>query len=271
MQIFAIKFMKLSALSIYIDGLQSRGRYSFQKQELLQNLPLSESTLINALSRLIRKKRIALIRQGFYVIIPLEYQASGIIPPSWFVDDLMHFLELPYYVGGLSAAALHGASHQQAQEFQIITDRPVRPIVRAGLRLRFLMKSSGATQTIKMKTETGQMSVSSPAATALDLVRYHRQFGGYSAILPVLEELSEAITSEDLLHACQSETPIIYVQRLGYLLEQLENRANLQNLKKWIEKQTLLPTPLESGTDRSGLSADPIWRVIPNVDLENIA
>lgn len=264
--------MKSSPLPSYLDTLQSNGRYIFIKQSFIKELPQSEATLTKMLCHLIKKKRVVLIRQGFYVIVPLEYQASGIIPPSWFIDDLMRFLKLPYYVGGLSAAALHGASHQQAQEFQVITDRPVRPIVRAGLRIRFLMKSSGATQTIKMKTETGQMSVSSPAATAIDLVRYHRQFGGYSAILPILEELSEALTPEDLLRASQSEVHLIYVQRLGYLLAQLDKSGDLlQPLKTWITSHALLPTPLESGTPKSGLSVDPIWRVIPNTDLENIA
>ena len=62
------------------------------------------------------------------MIVPLEYLHAGGPPPSLFIDDLMKAMERPYYVGLLSAAALHGASHQQPQEFQVFSDRPIRPI-----------------------------------------------------------------------------------------------------------------------------------------------
>ena len=45
------------------------------------------------------------------------------IPADWFIAELMQFLDLPYYVGVLSAAALHGAAHQQAQEFHVVVPR----------------------------------------------------------------------------------------------------------------------------------------------------
>jgi len=48
-----------------------------------------------------------------YVLVPLEYLHAGAPPPSWFIDDLMKAMERPYYVGLLSAAGIHGASHQQ--------------------------------------------------------------------------------------------------------------------------------------------------------------
>jgi len=56
--------------------------------------------------------RVACVRKGFYVIVPLEYQAIGSVPAEWFVDDLMRFIGQPYCAGCLSAAAIHGAAHQ---------------------------------------------------------------------------------------------------------------------------------------------------------------
>jgi predicted transcriptional regulator of viral defense system len=88
----------------------------------------------------------------------------------------MHFHEQPYYVGLLSAAAIHGAAHQQPQEFQVLTARSLRPIeaVRFGVRF-FVNRRIQGTATMPIKTETGTMLVSTPAATAIDLVRYaHR-------------------------------------------------------------------------------------------------
>ena len=47
----------------------------------------------------------------------------GAPPPSWYIDDLMRNEGRPYYVGLLSAAELHGASHQAVMEFQVVTDK----------------------------------------------------------------------------------------------------------------------------------------------------
>jgi predicted transcriptional regulator of viral defense system len=90
-----------------------------------------------AARRLVAKKRLAVPRRGFFVIVPLEYSVAGAPPPSWFVDDLMNFEKARYYVGLLSAAALYGAAHQQPQEFHIVTDKQLRPTTAGRSRLRF--------------------------------------------------------------------------------------------------------------------------------------
>ena len=81
----------------------------------------------------------------FYVIVPLEYRAVGAPPVSWFIHDLMKAMELPYYVSLLSAAALHGASHQQPQTFQVMTDRSLRSVLagRTTLRVPLLLREPG--------------------------------------------------------------------------------------------------------------------------------
>ncbi|MGH7573003.1 MAG: type IV toxin-antitoxin system AbiEi family antitoxin domain-containing protein [Gemmatimonadota bacterium] len=61
--------------------------------------------------------------------------------PSWLIDDLMRFLEQPYYVGLLSAAAIHGAGYQQPMVFQVITDQPTREIRIGRQRIEFHRRS----------------------------------------------------------------------------------------------------------------------------------
>jgi hypothetical protein len=58
------------------------------------------------------------VKRRFNFPRPLEYREAGGPPASWFIDDLMRFLGQPYYVGLLSAAAIHGAAHQQPMVFQ---------------------------------------------------------------------------------------------------------------------------------------------------------
>jgi hypothetical protein len=50
---------------------------------------------------------------GVAVVVPPEYREAGCPPASWFIHDLMRFLGQPYYVALLTAAAIHGAAHQQ--------------------------------------------------------------------------------------------------------------------------------------------------------------
>jgi len=97
--------------------------------------------------------------------------ATGrIVRPDWFIDDLMNFLEQPYYVGVLTAAALHGASHQQPQEYQVVVAKPDRAIRTAKLNIRFFLKKSMAQAPVeRVKAYTGFLAVSTPAVTALDV------------------------------------------------------------------------------------------------------
>ena len=124
-------------LSSFADDLQAAGRYTFVSREARAALGVSEIALANAARRLKERGRLASPRRGFYVIVPTEYRAAGAPPPSWFIDDLMRYLGQPYYVALLSAAALHGASHQQSMVFQVMTDRPTRPAEAGRARVEF--------------------------------------------------------------------------------------------------------------------------------------
>jgi predicted transcriptional regulator of viral defense system len=105
--------MGLKDLPDFVDQLQSEGRYSFLKEETKEATGLDGNALKKALWRMEDRNRIRMIRRGFYVIVPLEYSRTRVIPAEWFIADLMKFMDQPYYVGLLSAAAIHGAAHQQ--------------------------------------------------------------------------------------------------------------------------------------------------------------
>ncbi|MFQ5652367.1 MAG: type IV toxin-antitoxin system AbiEi family antitoxin domain-containing protein [bacterium] len=83
-------------LARFVERLQSQGRYSFTLAELRRAFELSDEALKKALYRLVRKQKIAPVRQGFYVVVPPEYLAAGILPPHLFIDDLMEFLGASY-------------------------------------------------------------------------------------------------------------------------------------------------------------------------------
>ncbi len=150
-------------LTAFVDDTQAAGRYTFSDSEARGALGISEIALDNAIRRLKNRGRLVVPRRGFFVIVPMEYRAAGAPPPSWFIDDLMRFLGRPYHVGLLSAAALHGASHQQSMVFQVMTDRPTRPAKVGRARIEFHATGTLEDEPVtSMQTETGSMLVSNP-------------------------------------------------------------------------------------------------------------
>ena len=215
------------------------------------------------------KRRPAVVRRGFFVIVPLEYRQAAAPPPTWFVDDLMEFHGPRYYVGLLSAAALYGAAHQQPQEFHVITSEQLRPAVAGRVRLRFFRKRRiERTATMEMKTETGTLRVSTPEETAFDLMRYPESSGHLGDIATVLAELAEKMEGQQLVEVSRTEDSVATAQRLGYLLERVGAGEVGAKLEEWIA--SLRPRFVRLRRDRSTRRrpTDARWRVIVNEDIE---
>jgi predicted transcriptional regulator of viral defense system len=255
-------------VSSFADDLQASGRYTFSLADVQAALPASEVALEKALHRLKKRGRVVAPRRGFYVVVPTEYRAAGSPPPSWFIDNLMHFLGQPYYVGLLSAAALHGASHQQPMTFQVVTDRPTRGGMAGRARVEF--HTSGLvsdTATLTLQTDTGTMRVSTPESTALDLVRFSSASGGWSNVATVLQELAPRLEPEALREvARRRKTP--EVQRLGYLLDRAGQPRLADSLLRVLGSKRYRPVALASDAWMSGEAPVSPWRVIPNIDVE---
>jgi predicted transcriptional regulator of viral defense system len=255
-------------LAAFVEDLQARGRYTFTRTEAASALERSDAALRAALRRLKQRGRIASPRRGFYVLIPLEYREAGSPPASWFIDDLMRFLGQPYYVGLLSAAAVHGAAHQQPMAFQVVTDRPTRPARTGRVRIEFHMRRHlESTPVLSVQTETGSMRVSTPEATAYDLVRFAPAAGHLSNVATVLGELAEKLDPIVLVELAPSYA-VPEVQRLGFLLERVGEPALAASLAAWLESRRHRPVLLAPRQAGGEVPPDPRWRVIPNEPVE---
>ena len=104
-----MKMDNYQTLSKFIDIFQKKGRYFFTQEEAVKHIGFSHDAFRFAVYRLSAKNRIKRVRGDFYIIIPLEYQGGGSLPVSWFIDDYMQYEKVTYYVGLLTAAAIHGA------------------------------------------------------------------------------------------------------------------------------------------------------------------
>lgn len=262
--------MKRESLSDFVERRQGVAHYTFTKGEAQQATGLRANGFKVAAWRLEQSKRIVRVRRGFYVIVPVEYRAGGILPPDWFINDLMEFLGQAYYVGLLSASELHGAAHQRPQAFHVITTKPTREVEAAGLRIRFFKKTNvSATPQVKKRTFTGDISVSNPAATALDLVAYERRVGGLGRVLTVLQELGESIAPYGLVEAVKADYRLPNIQRLGWLLDKAGHEALTGNLHKWLGRHKTKPAALAPSLPIEGYPRDLRWNIVVNTEVES--
>lgn len=221
----------------YMNTLQDRGHLTFTKAEAVQALGLSQIAFNRAAERLIEKSQLIHPSRGFFVIVPAEFRSAGAPPVSWFINEFMKFHEQPYYIGVLSAASLHGAAHQSPQEFQVVTNIPLRPIRAGRARVHFLTKKwIERTQTQPIRTPYGDIPVSTPEATAFDLVRYVHRAGHLSNVATVLIELSEKLNAKKLAVAAKANGEITTAQRVGYLLDTFVTPKLTLDLHDWIKK-----------------------------------
>ena len=258
-----------ATLAEFVDSLQERGRYTFSRTEALSALGMSPIALKRAAGRLKAKRRLATPRRGFYTIVPLEYRQSGAPPAASFIDQLMRFHESPYYVGLLSAAEMHGAAHQRPQEFQVFAAEQLRPLKVGRNRIRFFVKKDlERTPVDLVKTTSGRIRVSTPEATALDLVRFYDRVGHLNHVATVLAELAEKMDAGKLVRAAKDKGELAGAQRLGYLLERIGAREAASQLAKWVERRS--PRPVLLRPDKAGkeIARDARWRVIVNDEVE---
>lgn len=259
-------------LEQYINELQSKGQYFFLKTDAMKALGCTKEALLLAANRLKSKSRLNNIRGDFLVIIPHEYSSWGILPANWFIDKLMEYLGLPYYVGLLSAAALYGAGHQQPQQFQVMVPQPVRSILKGRVNIKFFKNSLVSKLPLKkLQTETGYMNISTPEVTALDLVKFYKKSGHLSNVATVLAELKEKLNIDEFI---KITTPKLYewpiLQRLGYLLsmEEVGAKEFSEPIRRLILQHKPRFVPLVHNRNFNRSKKDIEWRIYVNEEIE---
>ncbi len=253
----------------WVEALPSQGRYSFTRDEAMTAFGLSRKAFNRLAGWLASRKKIARIHGKFYVVVPLEHAAVGVVPADWFIVKLMEHLGRPFYVGALSAAEYHGAAHQRPQRYQVVTDHPRRDIECRGVGIRFLVKKNlRETPVQRFKGVTGYIPVSTPEATAIDLVRYSRRVGGLDRVLTVLQELGEVLNPVKLVAAAKLDGNVAYAQRLGWLLEKSSFAVKVVRLARWVSARKPLPVKLEPSVPLRGSMRDKRWNLWINSEVE---
>ena len=193
---------------------------------------LSEQVVKNELFRLSVQKIIAPVYRGFYVVIPAQYAAKGIVPPIYYIDQLMTHLAKPYYISLLSAAELLGAAHQRPQRFSVTTIFPKASVSTAKNKLLSwsYRKDIPTCFLLTKNSETGTIRYSNAELTSLDLVQYEQYVGGLSRVATILEELAELTNFTNAAPSLFQYTTLATIQRLGYILDEILQQSDVADI-----------------------------------------
>ena len=247
----------MTSLADYLDDLQATGRYVFTTEDAVEALGTSVTAARAALRRLKRKRFVADPYRGFHVVVPPAYRRLGCLPADQFIPDLMAHLGEPYYVGLLSAAKYHGVAHQAPMVFQVVVPMSRRGLQCGGVRVEFVARQNmHETPVIERNTATGTIRIATPEATALEVVGYPERCGYLDNVATVLGELSDSM-SGDLLAAEARRAPMAWGQRLGYLLEFVQETALASYLDPVLAERTAFPVALAPWKEMGGSSARP--------------
>jgi predicted transcriptional regulator of viral defense system len=264
--------MKVSPSEL-ADWLMGRGRHYIQTTEVAELLGVDVGVVSDSLQRPREAGKLISVTKGGWVPVPPEYRAAGAPPPIHFIDQMMHHLGHAYYVGFLSAAAIHGASHQATMVLQVVTPARLRDRQIGASRIQFIQRSDAAEQQCESKNvATGRVTVSTPAATVFDLVGFPRAGGGLSNVATVIGDLlvEGQLTPQLLLDAARLH-PVAVGQRAGHLIEFMAHETGttidldgLAELVAHADVRSLAPAR-RSGDD----VRDDRWRLQINSRIEH--
>ena len=257
----------------WVQNESFHGRYTFTNKDLERAFPfLSQTAIAQSLWRLTDKGILFSTWQNFYVIVPTEYRLKGVVPPIFFIDQLMRFARRQYYIGLLNAAMFYGAAHQRPQTFSCIVDGgPIHSIDRKGIMIDFHRRTKMPMPfTRQFKTQMGYVNVSSPCLTALDLIFYEQEIGGLSRASTVLAELTPKLhfAEQPIELLRYFKTPVI--QRLGYILEYVLEEKQVADelydllLRSGMTFRKVLLKITKPATDKFNKH----WKIIDNQPIE---
>jgi predicted transcriptional regulator of viral defense system len=232
----------MASLDQYLDEQLARGRAYFSREEALDRLKLTPEAFSAALTRQIKKQRLANPRHGFYLILRPEDQVSGAPDPVRWIDPLMKHQGIDYRISLLRAAAFHGSSHQAAMVFQVVVPKQLRAFEIGRHRLQFIYqvqaafaKANSPEWLDSMKSEAGFAQVAGIELTLLDCARYFHKAAGINGVAQIVKDLGERADSRKLAKAALAYENSS-VRRLGYLLDRAGHVRQSQALEPFVKK-----------------------------------
>ncbi len=249
----------------FLEDRLAKGRVAFPMTELVAETGLSVVAASNQLRRLRDRVRRVTQPQAFFLIVESRHRDMGAPPLQWWLDEYFRWLGHPYYLALLSAAESHSASPQAVQVHQVMTDSPRREIAMGRLRVRFFVKRSIEQTPVRQPAGAyAPLRVSTPEATALDLVGYASRIGGIERAHETLIPLLPLMRIRELRRALDAEQNAPSAQRLGYLLERSGADRLADVVHEWLPAKTAWCSLGSRQADAPILNRSQRWHVLAN-------
>ncbi len=260
------KSRQTKAAAAFVDEQLKVGRVGFPLAQLLTatglKLDAAKAQLRRLGSRVVRVPP----AHPFFLIVSPEHLAAGGPPVEWWLGDYFAWLKHPYYLALQSAASALGSSPQSIQVTQVMTDTPRKPIELGRHKIVFFVKRRIAhTPTQQLLNAFAPTRVSTPAATAFDLVRYAPRIGGIGRAVETLGPLLSQIRGPELKAVLEAEDETTTAQRLGFILERADQSKLADLVAAWLSgrRQPVIPlVPTPAGRPVAAVSSR--WRVFNN-------
>jgi predicted transcriptional regulator of viral defense system len=186
-----------------------------------------------------------------------------------YLDSWMSYLGADYYVGWLSAAAIHGASHQAAQVTQVATSKTVQSRQIGRSRTEFYLRCGiREVPTTLHRVASGDVPVATPEATVLGISADVRLGAGIDNVANIIIELAaeNALNGHRLAHIAHL-FPASAVRRTGWMLENFTDLRGLGELKSLSGALPPTPSVLSPDSPRAG-KVDRDWNLQINARLD---
>lgn len=212
------------SLNAFIHATLAHGCAYFSRAQAQLALASKPAALAAALTRLVKKGRLASPRHGFYLILRAEDSVTGAPDPARWIAPLMQHLGVDYRISLLRAAAFHGSAHQAAMVFQVVVPKQQRNITLGRHRVQFVYQAPAAFATCnqstllaQLKTDAGYAQVAGVELTLLDCARYASKATGIQGLAQIAKDIGAKAQPRRLAQAAAAYENAT-LRRLGYLL-----------------------------------------------------
>jgi hypothetical protein len=256
---------RIGAAEAFIDERMALGRVAFSLADLTKETGLSAIAAKRQLSRLRDKVVRVSPRQPFFLIVGPEHRAMGAPPTIWWLQDYFAWLGRPYYLALQSAASSFGSNPQALQVTQVMTDRPCRTIKLGRILVRSFVKCGiERTPTQQLAQAASPLCISTPEATAFDLIRYATSIGGIERAAETIGPLLPVLRARELKRVLEAENEPAIAQRLGFVIEAGGAKKLAQVIYDWLpDKLVTVPlSPLKG--ERKNIPVVERWQVLNN-------
>jgi hypothetical protein len=251
----------------FLDDLQARGDLVVPVDEAAKQSGLTRIATQRQLERLAPRTTRLPGRPSAFLIVPPEHRLRGAPPVAAWLNEYFRAQGDLYYVGLLSAAALHGSSTQAVQVTQVLLRQPRRPIAVGKIHLDFYVKSKlELTPLTEIAGLPAPLAVSSPEATALDLIAFSHRLGGIERATEVIKGLEGALTVAGMRSAIRVGVPVTVLQRIGYVFETLKFDS-LADIVQCALPKRFPPALLQAHGRRAEGPAREPWIIVDNIQL----